>query len=141
VDELTGFTAVPDLGVVEVQAPAAQLKRLRASATHARLVSVENAYQSVSFGYGGSFIFIFIFTLSLGHRKKTSQLFHSERHVPGKGLLGFRQLRSDVWAGRHTSPLLLLHDVPILLHEGPEHSVVGRQRRGVELCENRDASP
>jgi hypothetical protein len=44
VDERAGFAAVPNLGVVGVvQAPAAQLPSLRASATHARLVCVEIA--------------------------------------------------------------------------------------------------
>jgi hypothetical protein len=51
VDELTRFAAVPSLGVVKVQAPAVQLASLFASATHARLVCVECAYQGFSSGY------------------------------------------------------------------------------------------
>jgi hypothetical protein len=46
VDELVGFTAVPNLGVVKVQASAAQLSSLRASATHAGLVDL-SAWKSL----------------------------------------------------------------------------------------------
>jgi hypothetical protein len=79
VDQLAGFAAVPHLGVVEVQAPAAQLARLRSSATHARLDRVEIAQQGFSSGYG----FIIFIRLLLGHRNRF-QMFHSEGHVPIK---------------------------------------------------------
>jgi hypothetical protein len=84
VNQLAGFTAVPNLGVVlGVQAPAAQLARLRASATHARLVRVESAYQGSSFRYGCSVAYASSVTPLLDHRK-CSQVFHSEGHVPVK---------------------------------------------------------
>jgi hypothetical protein len=84
VDQLAGFAAVPNLGVVGVvQAPAAELSSLRASATHARLGRVEIAYQGFGAGYGFISIFFFIFVISLGQRKR-SQIFHSEGHVPVK---------------------------------------------------------
>ena len=71
-DELAGFTAVPNLGVVGVvQAPAAQLTSHWASATHARLVRVEIAHHGFSMGYGRSSIFC---RLSVGHRQR-SQIF------------------------------------------------------------------
>ena len=80
VDQLAGFAAVPDLGVVGVvQAPAAQLTSLRASATHAGLARVELAHQGISSVHGC----IISFPRSLGHRKHP-QIFHSEGHVPVK---------------------------------------------------------
>ena len=75
VDELTGFTAVPRLGVAGVHAPAAELTSLRASAAHARLGRVKRAYQSFGFGCACGVC---------GSSDHRFQIFHSAWHVPVK---------------------------------------------------------
>jgi hypothetical protein len=72
------------LGILGVQAPAAELASLRASATHARLVRVEIAYQGFSFGCVCGVFGYIPFTLSAFSVDHRSQMFHSEGHVPVK---------------------------------------------------------
>ena len=86
VNALIHFSAVPNLGFVEVQAPAARRAGRGAAAAHAGPGGVEVASQGFGFGCSSSFAFtqVTLLSFSSSQGESSPQVFHAEGHVPVK---------------------------------------------------------